>query len=235
MFFKVPRERLYQRVATQIQDLVVAGTLKVGDKLPSEAELGEQFGVSRTVIREATRSLVQRGLLSSEPGRGTFVTALSPQDLSDSFGLFVRASDVSARNVIEVRELLEVKIAELAAERAQPEHLAKMKHAMEDMDKNIELVEEFIRADFDFHMALAEATQNDIFLALVGSLVDELQDVRRASADSPAGFRRAQSYHKKIYECMRERNREGAAEAMRQHLQDVHQHFRRGHLLDESH
>ena len=85
LFSKVPRERLYQGVAGQIQDLVVAGTLKVGDKLPSEAELGEQFGVSRTVIREATRSLVQRGLLSSEPGRGTTVQItkkLSPSSTS---------------------------------------------------------------------------------------------------------------------------------------------------------
>ena len=231
LFSKVPRKRLYQRVATQIQDLIIAGKLQVGDKLLSEAELCGQFGVSRTVIREATKSLVQRGLLSSEPGRGTFVTAMSPQDLSDSFGLFVRASDVSARNIIEVRELLEVKVAELAAERAKPEHLAKMKQAMEEMDKNIESVEDFIRGDFDFHMALAEATQNDIFVALIGSLVDELQDVRRASAhDGPAGMRRAQGYHKSVYECVRKGDKESAAEAMRQHLQEVTRRFEAARL-----
>jgi len=221
LFSKVPRERLYQGVAGQIQDLVVAGTLKVGDKLPSEAELGEQFGVSRTVIREATRSLVQRGLLSSEPGRGTFVTAMSPKDLSDSFGLFVKGSDISTKKLIEVRELLEVKIAELAAERAKPEHLAKMRQAIEDMDEAIDSLDEFISADLDFHMALAEATQNDIFVALIGFLVDELQYIRRASADLPSGFLNAQGYHKRIYECVRKRDSRGATENMRQHLQQV--------------
>jgi len=218
---KLPRERLYERVATHIQDVIVAGDLEPGDKLPSETELCGQFGVSRTVIREAMKSLEQRGLLSIEPGRGTFVSAMSSQALSDSFGLFIRASDVSARNLIEVREHLEVKIAELAAERAKPENLAKMEQAIEEMDKNIESVEEFIRADLDFHMAVAEATQNDVFLALVGSLIDEMQDIRRVSADVPDGFDDAQYYHKAIYECVKKRDKEGAAEVMQKHLHRV--------------
>jgi len=212
-------------VAGQIQDLIVKGELCPGDRLPSEAELCEQFGVSRTVVREATRCLADRGLLSAEPGRGTFVTAMSPQDLSDSFGLFVKSSEVSARNLIEVRELLEVKIAELAAERATPENLAKMEQALEQMEKNVESVEGYISADLNFHMALAEATQNDVFFALIGSLVEGLQDVRRIAAHRLASLRTAQGYHKSIYECVRKRDKEGAAEAMRQHVQDVSRSF----------
>ena len=94
LFAKVPRKRLYQRVVGQILDMIISGKLQVGDRLPSEAELCDQFGVSRTVIREATKSLAERGLLYSQPGRGTFMIPLSPQDLSDPFGLFVKASDV---------------------------------------------------------------------------------------------------------------------------------------------
>ena len=114
------------------------------------------------MIREATKSLAERCLLYSQPGRGTFMIPLSPQDLSDSFGLFVKTSDVSMRNVTEIRELLEVKIAELAAERAGPEDLAKMEWAIEHMDRNIEHLDEFLRGDFDLHNALAKATCNDI-------------------------------------------------------------------------
>ena len=169
--------------------------------------------------------MADRGLLSAEPGRGTFVTAMSPQDLADSFGLFVKSSDVSARNLIEVRELLEVKIAELAAERAKPENLARMEQALEQMEKNVESVKEYISADLNFHMALAEATQNDIFFALIGSLVEGLQDVRRTSAEAPSGLEKTQSHHKTIYECVMRRDKEGAAETMRQHLQEVSRRF----------
>ena len=225
LFVKVPRKRLYQRVVDQIQDLIVTGKLQVGDRLPSEAELCEQFGVSRTVIREATKSLAERGLLHSQPGRGTFVIPFSPQDLSDSFGLFVRASDVSATKVIEVRELLEVKIAELAAERAEPGNLAKMEQSLKQMEISVESVDDYIDADLDFHMALAEATQNDIFPALIGSLVEELQDVRRTSADVPTGFHIALNHHRMIYECVTRRDKEGAADAMRHHLAEVTRRF----------
>jgi len=228
LFLKVSKLPLYQRLVKQIQEMIFRGELELGDRLPSEAELCEQFGVSRTVVREATKSLVDRGLLSAEPGRGTFVTAVSTEHLADSFGLFVKASEVSTRNLIEVRELLEVKIAKLAAERASPGHLARMEGALEEMSRalekmegDVDAVEEFIRADCDFHMVLAEAAQNDIFYALIGSLVEEVQDMRRSSADVPVGFRKAQQHHRTMYECVSRGDSQGAAEAMRQHLLEV--------------
>ena len=82
LFDKVSSRRLYQRVADKIRDLVIAGKLQAGDRLPSEAGLCEQFGVSRTVVREATKSLVARGLLESAPGKGTFVSAMTPGEMS---------------------------------------------------------------------------------------------------------------------------------------------------------
>lgn len=224
-FLKVPRDRLYQQVVKQIQDLIIGGELRPGDRLPSETELCEQFGVSRTVIREATKCLAERGLLSAEPGRGTFVTAMSHRDLSSSIDLFVKSSEVSDRNLIEARELLEVKIVELAAERAQPEHLVRMQLALEQMNRSVESMEDYISADLEFHMALAEATQNDIFLALISSLIDGLQDVRRTSAEERSGLLLAQRHHRLIYECVRDGVPDRAAEAMREHLQEVARRF----------
>jgi GntR family transcriptional repressor for pyruvate dehydrogenase complex len=221
MFSELRRTPLYQRVMQQIQHLIVTGELKPGDKLPSEAELCEQFGVSRTVIREATRSLVERGLLSAEPGRGTFVTEISCEDVWASFGLFVKASDISIKNLAEIRELLEVKIAELAAERATQEDIVKLEQAIEEMEQNIESVEAFIRSDLGFHVALAEATRNAMFLCLIGFVVEEIQDVRRTSALGLAQAKTAQNHHRAILKCVEARDGEGAADAMRHHLQHV--------------
>jgi len=225
LFVKVPKKRLYQRVVGQIQDLIITGKLQVGDKLPSEAELCDQFGVSRTVIREATKSLAERGLLSSQPGRGTFVTALSVQDLSDSFGLFVKGSAISVRSITEVRELLEVKIAELAAQRATPNDLIKMERAIEDMDRNMEDLDEFLRGDLDFHNALAKATHNDILVGLVRSLVEGFHGYRRMPSSVLVGNANSQRAHKVIFERVRKRDKKGAADAMREHLSEVIQRF----------
>ena len=233
LFVKVPSKRLYQRVASQIREMVIAGTLQVGDRLPSEADLCDQFGVSRTVIREASKSLAERGLLSSQPGRGTFVTAMSTQDFSDSFGLFVKGSDVSIRNITEVRELLEVRIAELAAERATPEELAMMERAIEHMDRNMEDLDEFLRGDLDFHNALAEATQNDILVGLVRSLVEEFQAYRRMPSIVSVGNENSQRVHKAIFECVRRGDKQGAADAMREHLREVMQRYEAEHRLTE--
>jgi GntR family transcriptional repressor for pyruvate dehydrogenase complex len=224
---RIPRERLYQYVANHIQDLIVAGELRTGDKLPPEPELCETYGVSRTVIREATKSLAERGLLSIEPGRGTFIATVSAQTFSDTFGLFVKTSEIPAANLIEIRELLEVKIAELAAVRANPEVLTHMNQAIEDMEEHLNSVEKFIHADHEFHMALARATRNEIFPALIDSLVDGLQHVRRASIlDVPAGPMRAQGFHRRIFECVEKGDARGAAEVMQQHLQDTAARYR---------
>lgn len=219
--FKVPRERLSEHVVKHIQGLIKTGDLKPGDRLSTEPELCRQFEVSRTVIREAMTSLAGHGLLTIEPGRGTFVSAMSPERISESLSLFVSSSDVSTRNVSEVREVLEVKIAEVAAERAKPENLAEMKRILEEMDKTAGSLEDYITADFDFHLALAQATQNELFVALIASLVDELQDVRRRSATVRPEFKESQADHRAIFEFVKGHDKASAAEAMRQHLQGV--------------
>lgn len=223
--FKASRERLSERVARHIQDCIMAGKLKPGDKLPTEAEMCRQFGTSRTVIREAMTSLAGKGLLCIGPGRGTYVAAMSAQDMSESFGLFVRSSDISLRNVTEVRDLLEVRIAELAAERATAADLTAMQRAVDEMDASIDELDGFLRADLSFHMALAEATQNDILFALVGSLVEKFQDVRRMGGSVRTGNVNAQLAHKAILDCVRRKDSVGAGKAMREHLQEVVQRY----------
>ena len=125
------------------------------------------------------------------------------------------------RNVTEIRELLEVKIAELAAERAGPEDLAKMERAIEHMDRNIEHLDEFLRGDFDLHNALAKATCNDILVGLVRSLIEEFPGYRRMPSSVLVGNANSQRAHKAIFEWVRKRDKKGAADAMREHLSEV--------------
>src|SRR3989442_2687911 len=128
MFPRVTREpRLSDKVAELLLETILSPDLQPGDRLPSERELGEQFGVSRTVIREAVRALAAKGVIDVRTGSGLRVAAVDSATVSESMSLFMRGSTtLDYPKVHEVRAMLEVEIAGLAAERASREDLAEL-------------------------------------------------------------------------------------------------------------
>ena len=220
---KVTREGLYEQIVEQLQDLVVAKRLRVGDRLPGERELCEQFGVSRTVIREATRVLAQRGIVTIEPGRGTFVSLPDQANIALAIELYARARHISLQRVVQVRHALEPEIAAVAAEHAGSEHIERLTRCVAIMDSSLEDPAAYNTADQEFHSTLAEATGNDLFLALTGVIVNLAQQTRRAMFAVAGAPTRGQEYHKLILERVREHDGEGARSAMLQHLRQVDQ------------
>ncbi len=219
---KVTRNHLYKQVAEQLQMLIVEQKLKLGDQLAAERDLATEFGVSRTAIREATKILCERGLVQVDPGRGTFVVRPNVDSVAESIGLFVRMRGNPFAQLMEVRRTLEVEIAGLAAERAQATNLECMRLAIERMDANIEVPEVYIEADHDFHQALAEAAQNEIFSLFTRSIVNLVQESRRlVMSKTESGPAHGQYYHYLIFECVRRRDKQGAREAMLKHIEQV--------------
>ncbi len=221
-YLPVQTERLYQQIVEQIEKRVVAGELKVGDQLPSERELGEQFGVSRTAVREAVKILREKGLIEVRAGRGTFVTNGTPVAMRQSLDLMMKfgATDGSD-NLVEVRGILEPEIAALASTRITEEGLGIMREAVATMDTALDDVDRFVEADLDFHLALAEATQNPIIPALLDTIIDLLRQQRRRIGLVNGGLRRGQYHHKRILEAVIRRDPEAARQAMQQHLKQV--------------
>src|SRR5947209_1142112 len=116
MYEAIQSERLYEKIVEQIERRIWSGELKVGDQLPAERELGDQFHVSRTAVREAVKALREKGLVEVRPGRGTFVTNGTSQAVRDSLGLMMKFSlGNGSREIVEVREMIEPEIAALAA------------------------------------------------------------------------------------------------------------------------
>ncbi len=108
MYLPIQTERLYQQIVEQIERRFVSGELKVGDQLPSERELAEQFGVSRIAVREAVKALREKGLVEIRPGRGTFITNGTEGVVRHSLGLLMQFEAVGASpNLVEVREIME--------------------------------------------------------------------------------------------------------------------------------
>jgi len=224
MYKIVQSSRLYEQIVRQIEDSIKQGELKPGDQLPAERELALQFGVSRTAVREAVKALHEKGLVEAYPGRGTFVTSGSSNSIRLTFDRMLKAGPRDGTlHLVEVREILEPEIATLAATRANEESLVQLREAISIMDKTKSDPDQFIEADLDFHLALAEAAANPLILSLIDSIVGLLREQRMSIFKVEGGAERGQYHHKRILEAIENRDPVGAREAMRAHLRQVRQ------------
>lgn len=220
----VQAPKVFERVAVQIEQRILDGELHSGDRLPTERELAEQFQVSRTAVREALKILAQKGLVDMRPGRGTIVIDGAHEALQHSLGLVMRLKlgEVGGSNsLVEVREMLEVEIAALAAERASEREIVAMREAVQVMDESLGDANAFIEADNRFHEALAQATQNALILTLVKSIVNLLSEQRKQIFATEGAPQRGQVHHKSILASVIKHDPEAARAAMRAHLRQV--------------
>ena len=227
MYKIVRSSRLYEQIVQQVEESIHKGALKAGDQLPPERELAEQFGVSRTAVREAVKALREKGLVEAYPGRGTFITDGSSYTIRQSLDRMMRSGHEGFTSLAEVREILEPEIAALATTRAGEEDIAAMREQVAAMDAAKSDPEAYIEADLDFHLALAEAADNAIILSLIDSIVGLLREQRMRIFQVDGGPERGQYHHKRILEAIEHRDPVGAREAMKAHLKQVREDSRR--------
>lgn len=224
LYLPVQTLRVFEQVAGQIEQRILKGELRQGDRLPTERELADQFQVSRTAVREALKILAQKGLVDMRPGRGTIVIDGVHEAMQDSIGLLMKLKlgEVGgSANLVEVREILEIEIAGLAAARATEGEIGALRKAIEIMDENLHDADAFIAADNSFHEALARATQNTLIFILINSIVHLLSEQRKQVFEIEGGPQRGQLHHKRILESILARDPEAARMAMRAHLRQV--------------
>jgi GntR family transcriptional repressor for pyruvate dehydrogenase complex len=241
LFKTVERElTLTTRVTHQVEQLIVEGRLQRGERLPSERELADQFGVSRTVVREAVRGLVAKGMLEVRPGSGTIIRSPSAQSVAQSMSLFLRSGQAVLDHVKvhEIRRVLEVEIAGLAAERRTADDLARMEAILDEMatiiqqGPHIEFERDhYAKIDVAFHSALAQATHNELFSLLLDSIVDVMIKVRQMGFNVPGSLINALALHRAIFEQVKASAPEQAREAMRIHLIESEEVMRQGLAL----
>ena len=172
-------QRLYERVVEKVLELISSGAWKPGFRLPSERELSEAFGVSRTVVREAVKALEARGVLESTTGSGVSVRRADFNMVSRSLQTYMqlsRAVDFEIR-LNEVRRVLEVELVALAADRATPEQRVQLRQICEQMRAGDKTAQQMAELDFRLHITLAEATQNELFKILLAPLIDQLRAI----------------------------------------------------------
>ena len=223
MYTAIQPNRLYEQIVEQIKRRILSGELRDGDQLPTERELAEQFGVSRTAVREAMKALAQSGLVEVRPGRGTFVIYGASKAVRHSLDLMMRIGSHKWEDLVQIREILEPEIAALAALHATEEEIAAMQQAIATMDASLDDADAFIAADHAFHMAIAKGTHNQLIPLLIEPIVDLLHEQRKGIFYVEGGPQRGQYHHRRILEAILQRDPDTAREAMQAHLRQVRQ------------
>jgi len=221
-FKEITPIRLYESVIKQIMDLIKNNELKPGDKLPPERKLAEKFSISRGSLREAFRVLESRGLIKSKPGGGRFIREINKDTLISSENIILSLEKSSILELLEAREVFEVKIAEFAAQRAAPEDIRMIEGALNRMDEE-KRVEDAERAESDteFHLAIARASRNFVFTNIIRLHLDLLKETRGKTWRIPGRREKQQREHKAVFQAIKEHNSKKAAEAMLRHLRNI--------------
>jgi DNA-binding FadR family transcriptional regulator len=214
--------KTYTIVAERVQELILSRTLRPGAKLPPERSLGEQFGVSRTVLREAIKLLSARGLVEEVPGKGTIVCKPSFDAIRKSIHLCLNwHSEADFQSLIDLRRLVEVEAAGLAAERATSKE-------MEGLKKNLAAmahltsgpVSKFVELDLEFHRQLTKATHNELFVIFLDAFTDTLVKTWKNICESPEERKKGLHFHERILTAIEQRNPREARRAMRENLRN---------------
>ncbi len=228
-FERVDSQPLYQRVVQQVTSQIVGGILAPGSSLPVETELSQQFGVSRTVIREAVRILASKGLISVRQGSGMRVQSPESWNYLDPLVLFeqVRWGHGELLNeVLEVRYILEVEVAALAAKRRTPEDLAAMRTSLAGMDKYLDDPDIFTEFDVKFHEHVLIAARNRLLREAMKPVAETLQTGRSITNRLSGGAEASMVGHREIYDAIEAQDAVSARDATGRHVKQFEHDIR---------
>lgn len=228
--FKLETKRsLAEQVVDRIKGMIMEGDLDAGDRLPPEVDLAARMGVSRTALREGMRTLEAQGLLETRAGVGTVVRSVGADQLAQPLTLFVEASGgaIKFEEFHAVRTIIESEIAALAAKSAGEAELEVLRSSMATMEATAGDFEAFASADASFHQSLAIMTGNPLLELFLGALRLLLEEHIRQVVSHIDPLKDVLPYHAAILSAVERRDEEGARKAMKDHLRQVAENYRR--------
>lgn len=220
-FEALDRRPLYARVADSILAMISDQRLRPGDDLPSEAELCDRADVSRVVVRGALAHLAGAGHIKISNGRKAQVQAINPDVLANTFSHGLATSQFSVSKVLEARQGIEASTAALAAKNRTEEQATLLLSLCDQMEKAIGDPQTFAELDYRFHLVIAEATDNPLYVYIVKPLRDIIKEsitAGRLAQSSDEDQMRILKDHRAIYSAIRRGNAKDAADAMQAHF-----------------
>ena len=223
MFEPVKNQRISDEILHQIREAVLSGKFQVGDRLPNERALAEQFAASRTSVREALRGLEQAGVVLIKKGihGGVFVADPDHRLVSRPFQTLLQLRKITMDNIVEARLIFEPEAARLAAQRAEPEDLEEMNEVIEKMSAAVKSGELPTSFDLKFHKLIARAARNPILEMLSDSMLEVASRVITGLHPSRDVLRHVVRRHRDVFEAVRNRDSDLAFTIMSKHIIDV--------------
>jgi GntR family transcriptional regulator, transcriptional repressor for pyruvate dehydrogenase complex len=211
----IARKPMYERLVEHLRAYVVEAKLAAGDRLPSERDLSQRLGVSRASVRQAIVALEVQGILEVKHGEGTFLRTARMDALPIS-----QLADLKRRlpDILEAREAIEVKLAELAAERRTEAELAEMDAALDKMQKEIEDGAAGEHGDHDFHHSVVRAAHSELLARMHALIVKDIELSSHETVDQIGTPTNLLHQNRRIADAIRAGDGLGASTAMRDHL-----------------
>jgi len=205
--------------------MILNGTFKVDEYLPSESELSQRFNVSRTTTRDAISGLVEKGFLERQHGKGIFVIDNSKNVAADSFRNMILRESYTFAEFMETRNMIEIQMVKFAADRATKKQIKNMEHYIEMMLQENISSREYANYDIAFHMELAVASQNRLLIAVYTAIEPLVKQIVVKVVESGGKVEGSSHFHLAILERMRDKDVKGAEERMKEHLAASEQMF----------
>lgn len=218
------RQTLTAQLVEYLLNMIKSGQVKPGEKLPSEQELMSQMGVSRTCVREAVKSLESLRLIEARPGTGTVVLDPSPTSMFMAESFWGQGGERSNDYLLEFRQIIEIGVASLAAQRADNSNIAALEEALDRFRSELKIGQVSAHTDLAFHAALAAASKNPMVINAWEMIAERLTGVVAAVNDSPyCSYAAAETEreHEQLLQAIKRRDPEAAAEIMRAHLHNA--------------
>ncbi|QXW84087.1 FadR/GntR family transcriptional regulator [Bacillus sp. LJBS17] len=210
-FSKIQKRKLVDEVLTQLQTMIQSGKYVIGDKLPSESELMNLLNVGRSTVREAIKILAHTNVVEVRQGDGTYIVALPKETLDKRL---LRANKIE---INEVRAMLEVQIAMLAAERRTTEDLKKIRNALNKRKIFFDAgkYSNYVKSDIEFHIAISEASHNSLLIDMYRNFLYVLEQIMSTlildtKDNKETAYQENAYFHEKLFEAIKEKNVEEA-------------------------
>lgn len=212
------RTNLVEKTQLLIKEMIKNKEYDRDNYLPSEGELCERFGVSRVTVREAVKSMEMRGFLRREHGKGLRVANNTVQVMTRFLQDMLSMDSSDTFELMEVRRIIEIEAAGLAARRAEEEDLERIRAALAAMENARAMDSDYYYNDFLFHLELVKATRNNLLATMVKAITPLLHNLVVAASQTDYIIEQRHHFHRNIFDSIVSRDPDGAAENMRIHL-----------------
>ncbi|WCK56443.1 FadR/GntR family transcriptional regulator [Aneurinibacillus sp. Ricciae_BoGa-3] len=224
---RIQRRKISGEIVDEIKRLISEGVFSPDDKLPSETELCNQFGVGRSSVREALSMLAAAEIIETRQGEGTFVRKIQIGNYIHPLALSIVTEKQQTLHLLEMRRYVESGIVELAAIRRDQNDIKEIRKTLLDLEMKLQLGESEMEADFNFHMAVASASKNPLLIQTIENLAQVMKQSIEYAYKEKNLERRWQSLqeHKDIFSHIENQDSLGAVSALKRHLENISKLF----------